>query len=75
MTYHLYVRTAYADPLERLTSFEHDGVPRLEDLPVEVDPAWLEAVLIPDEAITWVLRDGDLVTEPGPRPATEEVPA
>jgi hypothetical protein len=71
VTYHLYVRNEYAEPLARVATFEHDAVPTLDDLPVDRDPGWLEVVVIPDEAITWVLRDADLVTEP----TAEEVPA
>jgi hypothetical protein len=71
VTYHLYVRNEYAEPLARLASFEHGDVPTLDDLPVDRDPDWLEVVIIPDEAITWVLKDADLVTEP----TAEEVPA
>jgi hypothetical protein len=71
VTYHLYVRNDYAEPLARFATFEHDTVPTLDDLPVERDPDWLEVVVVPDEAITWVLRDADLVTESAP----EEVPA
>lgn len=62
-TFHLYTRTDYADPLERQATFDADAAPGLHDLPVERSDAWLEAVIIPDDAITWVLRDADLVTE------------
>lgn len=62
-TYHLFTRTEYADPLQRQGTFEFDGVPGLDDLPVERSDDWLEVVLIPADEVTWVLRDGDLVTE------------
>jgi hypothetical protein len=61
--FHLYTRTDYADPLERQATFEADEAPGLDDLPVDRSEDWLEVMLIPDDAITWVLRDADLVTE------------
>jgi hypothetical protein len=62
-TFHLYTRTAYADPLERQATFDADETPGLDDLPVARSDDWLEVVLVPDAAMTWVLRDADLVTE------------
>jgi hypothetical protein len=71
-TFHLFSRTAYADPLERVTTFEHDGTPGLDDLPVGRDPAWLEVVVVPDDALTWVLCGGSLVPDvPLPPPPAE----
>ncbi|WP_052665972.1 hypothetical protein [Nitriliruptor alkaliphilus] len=61
-TFHLYTRTEYAEPLERLATFDAPRAPSLEDLPVDRSEGWLEVVLVPDDAITWVLRDADLVT-------------
>lgn len=61
-TFHLYARTDYAEPLERQATFEADEAPSLDQLPVERSEDWLEVVLVPDAAITWVLRDADLVT-------------
>jgi hypothetical protein len=63
-TFHLYTRNDYADPLERQATFEADEAPALEDLPVDRSDDWLEVVLVPDDAMIWVLRDADLVTEP-----------
>jgi hypothetical protein len=60
-TYHLYVRSEYAEPLQRHATFEHDGQPTLDDLP-DRDEGWLEVVVVPDDAITWVLRGADLIT-------------
>jgi hypothetical protein len=76
-TFHLFSRNAYADPLERVTTFEHDGTPGLDDLPVDRDPDWLEVVVIPDDALTWVLHEGSLVTDVPlpPTPVTSEVTA
>lgn len=60
-TYHLFTRTEYVEPLQRQAVFEFDGVPDLEDLPVEPSDDWLEVVLAPADEMTWVLRDADLV--------------
>lgn len=62
-TYHLYTRIDYADPLERQATFDAEEAPDLDKLPVERSKDWLEVVLIPDNDMTWVLRDADLVTE------------
>jgi hypothetical protein len=61
-TFHLYARTDYADPLERQATFDADQVPTLDEVPIDRSDDWLEVVLVPDDAITWVLRDADLVT-------------
>jgi hypothetical protein len=63
-TFHLYTRTDYDDPLERQATFDADQVPGLDDLPVDRSGDWLEVVLVPDDAVIWVLRDAELVTEP-----------
>lgn len=61
MTYHLFARHEYAEPLELVVTFEHDGTPTLDDLP-DRDAAWLEVAIIAADDVTWILRDGDLVT-------------
>ena len=63
MTYHLFTRSDYAEPLQRHTTFQFDGLPALEDLPVDRADDWLEVVVVPADEVTWVLRGGDLVTE------------
>lgn len=68
-TFHVFARTAYADPLTRIDTVEAATAPERGDL-ARGDEAWLELVVIPDDAVTWVLRDGDLVA-----PAAEEVEA
>jgi hypothetical protein len=67
-TYHVFARSAYADPLGHVTEVELDELPSLETLPVDRDPTWIELVVIPDDDIHWVIRDGRLVV-------TQEVPA
>jgi hypothetical protein len=66
-TFHLFARTEWAQPLTRIDSVEAADTPDLGAFGTAAD-AWLEAVVIPASAMTWVLKDGDLVA-----PAAEEL--
>lgn len=58
--HHVYTRTEWAEPLARLDQVESDDIP---DVAAAVGEGhdWLEVAVIPDEAMVWVVRDGDLV--------------
>ncbi len=58
--HHVYTRTEWAEPLTRLDAVEADDVPDV-DAAVGVDHDWLEVAVIRDDALVWVIRDGDLV--------------
>lgn len=60
MTFHLLARHDYAEPLTLVATFDHDGVPTLDDLP-ERDATWLEVAVLAAHDATWILRDGELV--------------
>lgn len=61
MTYLVFTRTEYAQPLEYLETIEAEpGQVSLADIP-RGDEGWLEVMLVPETAMTWVLRDADLV--------------
>lgn len=69
MTYLVFTRTEYAQPLEYLETIEADpATVSIADVP-RGDEGWLEVMLIPEPSMTWVLRDADLVV------AAEEVRA
>jgi hypothetical protein len=59
MRFLVYGRTEYADPLEQITIVESDDVPTVET--AGVGDHWLELVVIPEDEIIWVQRDGALV--------------
>lgn len=59
MRYLVYGRTEYADPLEQITIVESDEVPTVETAGVGGD--WLQLVVIPEDEVIWIQRDGDLV--------------
>lgn len=61
VTYHLFARSEYADPLALVATFDCDHVPTLADLP-ERDASWLEVAVMAIGDVTWILRDGDLIT-------------
>ncbi|CAN5875724.1 hypothetical protein BH23ACT10_BH23ACT10_34980 [soil metagenome] len=52
-------RTEYAEPLALVTTVQAETSPGIADLDVGDD--WLELVLVPADAVIWILRDGDLV--------------
>lgn len=49
-------RTDYAEPLAFVTTVDAVSTPTLDELDVGTD--WLELVVIPADAIIWILRDG-----------------
>lgn len=59
MRYLVYGRTEYADPLEQLSVVETDEVPTITT--AGVGDHWLQLVVIPEDAIIWVQREGALV--------------
>lgn len=68
-TFHLFARTEWVEPLTRIDSIEAADTPGRDAFERGADD-WLEAVVIPESAMTWVLKDGDLVA-----PAAEELDA
>lgn len=80
--HHVYTRTEYGEPLARLGGVESDDTPDLDTAAAlepehaedghEVDRDWLEVVAIADDALVWVIRDGDL-TGPAAQAIAEEV--
>ncbi len=82
--HHVYARTEFGEPLARLGGVESDDTPDLatavavgpehldDDEEAEADPDWLEVVTIADDALVWVIRDGDL-TGPAAQAMAEEV--
>ncbi|HEX6256499.1 MAG TPA: hypothetical protein VFZ70_11900 [Euzebyales bacterium] len=67
MEHLVFGRTEYAEPLAFVTTVDAASTPALEDLDVGTD--WLELVVIPADAIIWILRDG----APAPRRERERV--
>lgn len=59
--YVVFARNEYAEPLAKVGEAEHDDTPGLDDLDVGDD--WLELTVVPEDALIWVLRDGELVDE------------
>jgi hypothetical protein len=51
VTLRVYGRTEYAEPLT-----ERSSVATLDDMPTG---EWVELVAIPEEAIHWIVRDGE----------------
>ena len=58
MTVRVYGRTEYAEPLAELGVVE-DG----EDVPGAYEGEWVELVAFPEEAIHWIIRDGESVED------------
>jgi hypothetical protein len=56
VTYLVFGRTAYAEPLALLSTVDAATPPAIDDL--DVGDGWLELVLVPEDAAIWVLRDG-----------------
>ena len=61
VTYLVFGRTQYADPLALLTTVESTDPPGRQDLAVGDD--WLELVVVPETAAIWVIRDARLVVD------------
>jgi hypothetical protein len=58
VTVRVYGRTEYAEPLLEVGIAEEG-----RDVRVAFDGAWVELVAVPDEAIHWIIRDGDRVDD------------
>lgn len=52
-------RTEYAEPLALVTTVRSATTPGLREL--DAGTGWLELVVVPVDAVIWILRDGDLV--------------
>ena len=58
MTTRVYGRTEYAEPLVELGTVDDR-----RDIRATFDGDWVELVAVPDEAIHWVIRDGEEVED------------
>jgi hypothetical protein len=58
MRLHVYGRTEYAEPLEELGTVE-DGT----DLRAAYAREWVELVAFPEDAIHWIIRDGQMIDD------------
>ena len=58
MTLRVYGRTEYADPLVELGTAEDDS-----DVRDVYDGEWVELVAFPEDAVHWIIRDGDEVED------------
>ena len=58
MTTRVYGRTEYAEPLVELGTVDDES-----DIRATFDGGWVELVAVPDEAIHWVIRDGEEVED------------
>jgi hypothetical protein len=58
MTLRVYGRTEYAEPLVELGTAEADS-----DVRAAYEGEWVELVAFPDEAIQWIIRDGERVDD------------
>jgi hypothetical protein len=58
VTVRVYGRTEYAEPLLEVGSLE-----QRRDVRAAFDGEWVELVAVPDEAIHWIIRDGDRVDD------------
>jgi hypothetical protein len=54
----VYGRTEYAEPLVELGTVDDEN-----DIRATFDGDWVELVAVPDEAIHWVIRDGEEVED------------
>jgi hypothetical protein len=57
MTQRVYGRTDYAEPLVEVGIVEDD------DARAAFDGDWVELVAVPEEAIHWIIRDGEEVDD------------
>jgi hypothetical protein len=58
MTVRVYGRTQYAEPLLEVGIADEGG-----DVRAFFDGEWVELVAVPDEAVHWIIRDGDRVDD------------
>ncbi len=54
-------RRGYAEPLAQIGERSADSLPSVKAVGLGDD--WLELVVIPEDAIIWVIRDAELVDE------------
>lgn len=59
MTYLVFGRRRYEEPLAQLSSIAAEAPPQVTDL--DIGDGWLHVVLVPEADVIWVMRDGDLV--------------
>ena len=58
MTHLVYGRTEYAEPLVEVGTADEG-----EDVRAAFAGAWVELVAIPDDAVHWIVRDGEEVED------------
>lgn len=58
MTLLVFGRTEYAEPLVELGTCADDA-----DVPAEYEGAWVELVAFPQDAVHWIVRDGEDVED------------
>jgi hypothetical protein len=58
MTLRVYGRTEYAEPLLEVGFAEEH-----RDIRAAFDGEWIELVAVRDEAVHWIIRDGDRVDD------------
>jgi hypothetical protein len=58
MTLRVYGRTEYAEPLVELGTADHDS-----DVGNVYAGEWVELVAFPEDAVHWIIRDGDEVDD------------
>lgn len=69
MRWRVMARTEYAEPLEQQAVVESDEAPDLAAATTAADAAhdapqeWLEVAVVPDDAVLWVIRDGELQSD------------
>lgn len=69
MRWRVMARTEYAEPLEEHAIVESVEAPDLSTATAAADAfhdepqAWLEVAVVPDDAVLWVIRDGELQSD------------
>jgi hypothetical protein len=58
MTVRVYGRAQYAEPLVEVGIADEGS-----DVRASFDGEWVELVEVPDEAVHWIIRDGDRVDD------------
>ena len=58
MTLRVYGRTEYAEPLVELGALDDAG-----DARVAYEGDWVELVTFPEDAIRWIIRDGEEIED------------
>lgn len=62
MTYHIYARTSYDEPLTLFAQLDAlDGPPTKEEVTAKLDQyeaeTWVEVIIIPEEEMLWARRE------------------